>query len=170
MRTSMITTSGRRRSARATALAPSDASPMTRMWGARDSDSRRPSRTTSWSSTIRQVISEGVEGVDTRADDIRLDGQRQLLGLGRRGQANLSPVADAVLAHERAHLGTQRISLLGAEVGAPPRVEPLVERQLLGPVLGEVFEEVLPRSGAEEEEIGPDAGRARLPRGPHDLP
>ena len=60
MRTSMITTFGRRRSASATALAPSDASPITRMCGARESDSRSPSRTTSWSSTIRQVISEGV--------------------------------------------------------------------------------------------------------------
>jgi hypothetical protein len=58
MRTSMITTSGRRRSARATALSPSPASPITRMCGARESDRRRPSRTTSWSSTIRQVISE----------------------------------------------------------------------------------------------------------------
>ena len=57
MRTSMITTWGLRRSARETADALSDASPMTRMWGARDSDRRSPSRTTSWSSTIRQVIS-----------------------------------------------------------------------------------------------------------------
>ncbi len=57
IRTSMITTSGRRRSASATALAPSEASPITLMCGARDSDSRSPSRTTSWSSTIRHVIS-----------------------------------------------------------------------------------------------------------------
>ena len=47
MRTSMITTFGLRRSASDTALAPSDASPITRMCGARDKDSRRPSRTTS---------------------------------------------------------------------------------------------------------------------------
>ena len=46
--------------ASATALAPSDASPMTRMCGARESESRSPSRTTSWSSTIRQVISLAV--------------------------------------------------------------------------------------------------------------
>ena len=58
MRTSMITTLGRRRSASATAASPSAASPITRMCGARLSDSRSPSRTTSWSSTIRQVISE----------------------------------------------------------------------------------------------------------------
>jgi hypothetical protein len=31
------------------------------MCGARDNESRRPSRTTSWSSTIRQVISDGWE-------------------------------------------------------------------------------------------------------------
>ena len=65
IRTSMITTFGRRRSASATALSPSAASPITRMWGERDSYSRRPSRTTSWSSTMRQVISAGVgSGVD----------------------------------------------------------------------------------------------------------
>ena len=53
-------------SATVTASAPSEASPTTRMCGARESDRRSPSRTTSWSSTMRQVISEGVEGVDTR--------------------------------------------------------------------------------------------------------
>ena len=36
MRTSMITTFGRRRSARATAVSPSAASPMTRMCGERE--------------------------------------------------------------------------------------------------------------------------------------
>src|SRR5919202_6764080 len=60
MRTSMMTTSGRRRSATATALAPSLASPTTRMWGERLSERRRPSRTTSWSSAMRQVISFGM--------------------------------------------------------------------------------------------------------------
>ena len=59
MRTSMITTSGLRRSASSIALAPSEASPTTRMCGARESESRSPSRTTSWSSTIRVVISSG---------------------------------------------------------------------------------------------------------------
>ena len=39
--------------------APSEASPTTRMCGARESERRSPSRTTSWSSTIRQVISLG---------------------------------------------------------------------------------------------------------------
>jgi hypothetical protein len=57
MRKSMITTSGRRRSARETAVSPSGASPTTRMWGERRSASRRPSRTTSWSSAIITVIS-----------------------------------------------------------------------------------------------------------------
>jgi hypothetical protein len=47
MRTSMITTLGFRRSASDTAEAPSDASPTTRMCGARESESRSPSRTTS---------------------------------------------------------------------------------------------------------------------------
>ena len=57
MRRSMITTSGRRLSARATADAPSAASPMTRMRGERERASLSPSRTTSWSSAMRQVIS-----------------------------------------------------------------------------------------------------------------
>jgi hypothetical protein len=67
IRTSMITTSGRRRSVSATALAPSAASPITRMCGARDNDSRKPSRTTSWSSTIKQVISRGWEFPPSKA-------------------------------------------------------------------------------------------------------
>ena len=73
MRTSMITTSGRRRSASDTALAPSDASPITRMCGARESDSLSPSRTTSWSSTIRQVIS--------RCEDVFGAGEASTAGL-----------------------------------------------------------------------------------------
>ena len=56
MRTSMITTFGRRRSATATALAPSEASPTTRICGARG-ERKQASLTTSWSSAIRQVIS-----------------------------------------------------------------------------------------------------------------
>jgi hypothetical protein len=59
IRTSMITTFGRRRSAIAIALSPSDASPTTRTCGERERERRRPSRTTSWSSAIRQVISFG---------------------------------------------------------------------------------------------------------------
>ncbi len=65
MRTSMITTLGRRLSAIATALAPSDASPTTRICGERESESRSPSRTTSWSSAIRHVISFAAPLVDT---------------------------------------------------------------------------------------------------------
>ena len=72
MRTSMITTSGLRRSASSTADAPSDASPTTRMCGARESDSRSPSRTTSWSSTI----SVGDLVGHASGDLMRLGGQR----------------------------------------------------------------------------------------------
>src|SRR6478672_9848871 len=56
MRRSMITTSGLRRSASATAVSPSGASPTTRMCGDRSSASRKPSRTTSWSSAISHWI------------------------------------------------------------------------------------------------------------------
>src|SRR5829696_4578269 len=59
MRTSMMMTFGLRRSAIAIALAPSEASPITRTCGDRESERRRPSRTTSWSSAIKQVISSG---------------------------------------------------------------------------------------------------------------
>src|SRR3954463_7446397 len=84
MRTSMITTFGRRRSASATADSPSAASPMTRMWGALESERRRPSRTTSWSSTIRQVIS----GVLTAG--------RRIVSPGLDGTGYARPVADWV--------------------------------------------------------------------------
>ncbi len=108
MRTSMITTFGRRRSASETAVAPSEASPMTRMCGARDSDSRSPSRTTSWSSTIRQVISRLlspplVSGCSPTARRFyvgrpagALNRERKLLGLGRRLEPHAPPVAHAV--------------------------------------------------------------------------
>jgi hypothetical protein len=97
MRTSMITTSGRRRSASATALAPSDASPITRMCGARESDSRSPSRTTSWSSTIRQVISAGVDTVQDCIPAIR---SALAARARRRARADAARVADPVLARE----------------------------------------------------------------------
>src|SRR3954447_13512067 len=84
MRTSMITTFGRRRSASATADSPSAASPITRMWGALESERRRPSRTTSWSSTIRQVIS----GVLTAG--------RRIVSPGLDGTGYARPVADWV--------------------------------------------------------------------------
>src|SRR3954464_13413593 len=56
IRTSRITTFGLRRLASVTAASPSAASPTTRMFSDRDSDRRRPSRTTSWPSTIRQEM------------------------------------------------------------------------------------------------------------------
>src|SRR5215207_7834364 len=79
MRTSMITTLGRRLSATAIALAPSDASPTTRICGARESERRRPSLTTSWSSAIRQVISSGIRL--PQQDDNRVGSARTLEGL-----------------------------------------------------------------------------------------
>src|SRR5215210_7576504 len=180
IRTSMITTFGRRRSASATALAPSEASPITRMCGARESDRRSPSRTTSWSSTIRQVISDG-EGVATPADDIRpgrrrrqppgdrSDGERKLLGLGRRLEADLPPVADPELARQARDLLAEWIALRRAQVGAPPGVEALVERQLLRPVLSQVLEEVLTRPGPQKEQVRPDPRGPGLPGRPHHL-
>src|SRR5688572_5140631 len=82
MRTSMITTLGRRRSATATALAPSEASPTTRICGERERERRRPSLTTSWSSAIRQVISLfGIVRLLPRHDDNRVRRRHTLEGL-----------------------------------------------------------------------------------------
>src|SRR5438128_2075243 len=145
MRTSMITTFGRRRSASATADAPSDASPITRMCGARDSDRRRPSRTTSWSSTMRQVISDGP--VDTagriicrRSDSS--DGEAELLGLRGGLQPDPAAVPDAVFSGQLGHLLLDRTGDIGSQI-EPALVQLLVPRHELGPVPGEVLEEVL---------------------------
>jgi len=110
MRTSMITTWGRRRSTSATAPAPSEASPITRTCGARESERRSPSRTTSWSSTIRQVISSGI-AAQVYCGSRLSDTQRELNRLRRRRQRLLPPVADAVLAGEGAHPVADRIDL-----------------------------------------------------------
>jgi hypothetical protein len=70
-----------------------------------------------------------------------------------------------VLLRQRVDLFAQRVRLLLAEVRAAP-VEALVALELLGPVQREVLEEVLPRSGLQEEQVRPDpagtglAGRA----------
>ena len=56
MRTSMITTAGRPPNGERDRRAAVEASPTIRMCAARESESRRPSRTTSWSSTISVVI------------------------------------------------------------------------------------------------------------------
>src|SRR5918911_5299926 len=107
MRTSMITTFGRRRSASATADSPSEASPITRMCGARESERRRPSRTTSWSSTMRHVISRGLEFPSKAGADCSDEtgggsaDEGQLLRLGRRTKLHLAPVADLEFACER---------------------------------------------------------------------
>ena len=110
MRTSMITTWGRRRSTRATAPAPSEASPITRTCGARESESRRPSRTTSWSSTIRQVISSGIAGEVYCAGRLS-HAERELSGLRRRPQRRRAAVANAVRPRQAAHLLPHRVEL-----------------------------------------------------------
>src|SRR5437899_12924671 len=109
IRTSITTTSGLRRSTSEIASAPSEASPITRMCGARLSERRSPSRTTSWSSTISVVIS----GVDIAARFYggggELDSESQLLGRFGRSELDAPTVANAVLAGEHAHLLAQRL-------------------------------------------------------------
>src|SRR5438445_469812 len=162
IRTSMITTSGLRRSASATALSPSAASPRTRICGARESETRRPSRTISWSSTIRQEISSGTTPI------VRSDRQRQLDGLGWRLEPDPAPVADSVVAAKLRDGRANVFRLLGREVGAI-RVEALVALQLLGPVAGEVRQKVLAGAGLQIEEVRPYARRAGLSGGTYHL-
>ena len=77
--------SGRRRSASATADSPSTASPTTRMWGARDSARRRPSRTTSWSSAIRQLMAVATGFMMLFG---RVRGAEEALAWGARGSSS----------------------------------------------------------------------------------
>src|SRR6266511_2800355 len=100
--------------------------------------------------------------------DIRLDGQRQLLGRTGRGEAQASAVPDVALAGEPRNPVTNRFYVVGAEIG-PTGIELLVQRQLLRPVLGQMRKEVLTRARAQEEQVRPDPGRPRLPRGTDDL-
>src|SRR5437762_1211208 len=164
MRTSMITTSGLRRSAKATAVSPSEASPTMRMCGARESERRRPSRTTSWSSTIRHVISSGT----ARRLSPKSHAQGKLLGL-RRGLARpLAAAPDAVAGPPVGDPPPHGLRLGRRQVRAPT-VELLVALELLGPVAREALEEVLARARAQEEDVAPEMRRARLARGAHDL-
>src|SRR3954451_17385674 len=143
MRTSMITTSGRRPSASAGRVAPGAASPTTRMCVARESDSRRPSRTTSWSSTIRQVISSGTEPGSYNPPLLReLDGKGELLRFGRRLKPPRPAIGDPVLAAKLCDPLPHRRGGGVRKVGAPA-VEALVVLELLGPVARERLEEVL---------------------------
>ena len=160
MRTSMITTSGRRRSASATALSPSDASPITRMWGARESERRRPSRTTSWSSTIRQVISRsevefGSERLPRGPADCRgpvrsrLDRElRAARVLGRLApDRRRAPICDLEAPREVGDLRSDRLRVLGREIGPFGRRAPRRAARARASRRPRCSEEVLPRPG-----------------------
>jgi hypothetical protein len=172
IRTSMITTSGFRRSASATALAPSAASPMTRMWSARESDSRKPSRTTSWSSTIRQVISGLPSELASSGTAKGLYSGNQTASASCSGFCSGSSAHAAIrhaeFASEGRDLQSHGLRFVGPEV-SPPAIELLVVRNELGPVLSEVLEEVLAGARAEEEQVCPDPRRAGLARGLDDF-
>src|SRR5438876_1818700 len=115
------------------------------MWGARDSESRRPSRTTSWSSTIRAVISLVTGVIVSRF--AASDGQSELLWLLRRLQLHAAAVADAVLSRQAGDFLADRRGLFPGQIGAAVCVEPLVAVELLRPVLGKVLEKVLSGAG-----------------------
>src|SRR6187431_218697 len=172
MRRSMITTSGRRRSARATAEAPSAASPITRIFGERESARRRPSRTTSWSSAMRQVISSATPrfyGATRQAPPRdRSDREPELRELGRRLPLRRGHVAQGCAAGRLADRLLDRSGHARREVG-PTGVELLVAAELLRPVAGERLEEVLARARPEMEQARPDASRAGGSGRAHDL-
>src|SRR5579862_938253 len=168
MRTSMITTFGLRRSASSTAASPSAASPITRMCGARLSDRRSPSRTTSWSSTIRVVISGSATAPRFYGGGPRLHSESELLGRFSRLKPDAAAVADPVLAGERAHFFAYRIDLAAWQVRAAA-VHLLVAWQQLGPVPLERREEVLARARLKVEDVRPDPRRSRGARFAHDF-
>ena len=177
IRRSITTTSGRRRSASATAVSPSGASPTTRMCVERRSARRRPSRTTSWSSAIRTVISPFSSPLASSFSDTGLDstiaGRRLPTGgparaarrrLRTERRASRNPALAGQPARERPGL----VGLARRQV-RPPVVQALVRREQLGPVARERLEEVLAGAGTQVEHVRPDAARARRPRLPDDL-
>src|SRR4051812_27253526 len=152
IRTSMMITSGLRRSAISTADAPSEASPTTRIWGALESERRRPSRTTSWSSTIRAVISSAIGRTIVRSK------KRKLFGAGGGTRPDGAAVANLVPPRERADEVTRRTRDRGRQVRTAC-VQLLVARQELRPVAFEAAQEVLTRAGLQVEQVCPDAAR-----------
>ena len=161
MRRSMITTSGRRRSVSATADAPSVASPMTRIRGERESARRSPSRTTSWSSAMRQVISSATPAI--------LRGARGRLLLSDRADASCSrfawragPFAGGVGRRQRQRRGAlaARARVIDC-VTAPPEGTPATRRALRS----DRPPPASPRASASRKcSRDPGAGRGRSPR------
>ena len=165
IRTSMITTSGLRRAASSTAEAPSAASPTTRMCGARESESRSPSRTTSWSSTISAVISSGMARAsyaEDRRDKLLGDSAAAAAAPGRRSRIPCARASARTCVARRLGVGRREIRAA--------RVEALVVGEQLGPVAREALEEVLPRAGLQIEQVRPDPAGAGLARGRDDAP
>src|SRR5436305_7373839 len=155
MRTSMITTSGFRRSAISTADAPSEASPTTRMCGARESESRSPSRSTSWSSTINAVISSAMGTAILRGKE------RKLFVALPRAQRRPPSIADTVLLRETADRGSHGLGVGLLQVRAA-LVQGLVVREQLRPVARQAVQEVLARPRTQVEQVRPDAARSGL--------
>ena len=159
MRRSITITSGRRRSARETAVSPSAASPTTRMCGERSRARRRPSRTTSWSSARRTVIS-GVSAT-RRFYGCRSD-EGELRRTGRRPERQASRCSHARARAQRTW-SRRRRDLVARQVAAAAR-RVLVAGALLGPVAGERIEEVLARARAGGGGRSPRCGAPRPAR------
>ena len=158
MRRSMITTSGRRRSVSATADAPSAASPMTRMRGERESARRRPSRTTSWSSAMRQVISSATGrfyGAAPACSSSSRSKARAVGGCGceRVGGGSATSRSRARAARTGAVIAFAIVDRGQVRARAEQR---LVALDLLGPVARERFEEVLADTRPQVDDTRPD--------------
>ena len=147
----MITTCGRRRSTSATAPAPSEASPITRTCGARESEP--------------EALADDLVVVDDQAGDLfghrrevysgvglHLQGKAVRGGGGRSGATRRSRTP-CCRASSRTPL-PDRIDLRAREI-RPSHRDPR-RLELLRPVARERLEEVLLRAGREVEQVRPD--------------
>ena len=98
---------------------------MTRMCGARERDRRSPSRTTSWSSTIRQVISDfpsalAFSGTAPRIVFGQSDREGELLRDSALGlELDAAAVAHAELPRELATVALTGFVCSARQVGSP---------------------------------------------------
>src|SRR3984893_7185293 len=86
-----------------------------------------------------------------------------------RDEAHGTPVGDPDLGAQPRDLGAHGALSGRREIGPAVPIQLLIAGEEFRPVAGEAGEEVLARSGAEVEEVGPDAGRAGLAGCAHDV-
>ena len=77
-------------------------------------------------------------------------------------------VSDLVFTGQIGHRGPHGLDVLTRQI-RPSGVELLVERDELGPLVGQMVHEVLAGAGTHEEQVRPNAGRTCLAGGADDL-